>query len=94
MTSKRTKQFMGFCNYLRNPLRIDRIKLMDFLLDLKATGKVDTLITLSEEDIITMNRNELIIEFDNVRSRVHSRADLLFTLFPDLSTKWLDQLTY
>jgi hypothetical protein len=91
---KRTKEFMGYINQISNPFRISKSKLIDFLIDLKETGKVDGLIQLSDEDIMKLGKDELIIEFDNIRNRVHSNLQLLYTLFPDLDKKYLDIISY
>ena len=91
---KREKQFLGYINRLKSPYRIDRIDLINFLMDLKDTGKCDSLLQISERDLYKMDRDELIIEFDNVRNKVHCQPKILFELFPNLKKKWLDKLSY
>ncbi|MGM0496049.1 MAG: hypothetical protein ACQERX_05255, partial [Bacillota bacterium] len=90
---KRTKKFMGYINHLRSPYRIDSVDLANFLCEIKATGKVDDLLQYSEKELLHLSKSELMIEFDNLRNRVHSNPNTLYALFPDLDVKWLDTIT-
>lgn len=85
------KDFRKIGMRMLSPYRLKRTELIDFLLDVKE--KTKGVIELNEKDIYKLPKDDLFIEYDQLRNRVHSSTRLLFALFPTLEKKWLDKLS-
>ena len=83
-----SRKFIKISKLLKSPHLIKKKDLINFLCDVKETGKIDKLLQLSHKEIMKLDKNELIIEFDNLRNRLHQNSEILFTLFPSLKSKW------
>jgi hypothetical protein len=85
------KEFKKIGNLLKSPYRLKKTELIDFLIDVKE--KTTGVIEYAVKDLMKLSKDDLIIEYDGLRNRVHHSAALFFTLFPTLKKDWLDKLS-
>lgn len=85
------KDFKRIGNLLVSPFRLRKSELIDFLCDVKERTK--GVIEYSVDDLMRLDKDDLIIEYDCLRNKVHHSAKLFFLLFPTLEKEWLDKLS-
>ncbi|MGV9141359.1 MAG: hypothetical protein ACOC1X_00310 [Promethearchaeota archaeon] len=91
MISISIRDFKRIGNLLKSPYRLKKTELIDFLCDVKQKSR--GVIEYSIDDIMKLSKDDLIIEYDGLRNRVHHSAELFFLLFPTLKKDWLDKLS-
>lgn len=99
-TTKKFIKIVRRSNYLKDFTLVSDELLLDFILDVKSKSyrvkskPLNFLYDFTYEDIYSLNRLQLEVIFEKIRTCCHSSADLLKYYLPNLNIEILNKLSF